>query len=202
MQNKILIINISLRKESQSQKVSQYLLNQINKKEQNQSKILNYIDLDLPLWNQDLAGNKEVLKPIVDKLEEATGYIFVTPEYNGACSPALNNLCLFLSQESYHKTVLLVSVSAGRSGSYAITEARGNTYKNTKLNYIPEHLIIRDVNNVLNIVMDKDSIQLSEEDKYIRERIIYTLSNFDIYCTYSKLIRNEVSYNSLYTNGM
>lgn len=200
MNNKILIINFSLQKESQSQKVSQYLLTEIKNKE---SKSINYIDLNLAMWSEELSENEEVLKPIKDKLQEATGYIFVTPEYNGACTPALNNFCLFLGKESYHKPVLLVSVSAGISGSYPITEARSYGYKNTKLNYIPEHLIIRNAYSLLNTNTDiESSVELSKEDKYIRDRITYTLANFDIYCTYSKNIRTELDYNDLYTYGM
>jgi hypothetical protein len=55
-------------------------------------------------------------------------------------------------------------------GAYPIAELRISSYKNTKICYIPDHIIIRDVNNVLNTVEPID-----EADKRICARIDKTL---------------------------
>ncbi len=44
----------------------------------------------------------------------------------------------------------LVTVLSLRGGAYPVAELRMSSYKNTFLNYLPEHLIVRDCENVFN----------------------------------------------------
>ncbi len=45
---------------------------------------------------------------------------------------------------------LIVAVSSGAGGAYPVAELRMSSYKNSRICYIPEQIIIRDVENVLN----------------------------------------------------
>jgi azobenzene reductase len=198
MQN-ILIFNFSLRSNevSNSHKVATFLAKHLTEPNQ----IINYIDLELPLWDSQVWANTEkwqkILAPLKAKLSDATGYIFVIPEYCGAPSAALANFNLFLGAESNHKPVLLVSVSDGRGGSYPIIGARSMAYKNSKINYIPEHLIISHAGDVLN-----GEQSTAKDDQYIRDRIDYTLGNFVVYCKAFVEIRNQIQTDPKYTFGM
>jgi azobenzene reductase len=199
MINNILIINFSLRpnQKASSYKVAHYL----EQKWGSVAEQLNYIDLDLPLWDEGVWEHSEkwekVLVPLKAKLAAASGYIFVVPEYCGNASPALANFNLFLGIESNHKPILIVTVSSSRGGAYPITEVRSFAYKNSKVNYIPEHIIVRDSEKVLNA-----DVPENEGDVYIRDRIEYTLQIFDIYCTHFVGIRKDIEPNPLYGNGM
>jgi hypothetical protein len=90
-----------------------------------------------------------------------------------------------------------VTVSAGRGGAYPIAEIRSSSYKNTKINWIPEHLIIREVNSVLN-----QHEAVSESDSWIRDRINYALTHLELYAGALSQIRAQLPNDSRFTNGM
>jgi azobenzene reductase len=197
--NNILIINFSLRQNNKadSHKVSHYL----EQKWGSGAELINYVDLELPLWDEGVWEHNEkwesLLSPLKAKLASANGYIFVVPEYAGTASPSLANFNLFLGAESNHKPVLIVTVSSSRGGAYPVSSIRSFAYKNSKVNYIPEHIIVRDSQNVLNA-----EAAIETGDIYIRDRIDYTLNIFDIYCTQFIAIREQIEPNPLYLNGM
>jgi azobenzene reductase len=199
MRNNILIINFSLRinSKSESHKVADYL----QQKWGDTANLLNYIELDIPMWDEGVWDHtdkwEKILSPLRAKLNAASGYIFVVPEYAGSASPALANFNLFLSGESNHKPVLITTVSSSRGGAYPVTNIRAFAYKNSKVNYIPEHIIVRESEKVLNNEIAED-----DSDKYIRDRIDCTLGIFDIYCTHFTRIRKDIVPNTAFGNGM
>jgi azobenzene reductase len=199
MINSILILNFSLRQNHRSS--SHKIANYMQQKWGHKSELLNYIDLGLPLWDEGVWDHDEkwgkILNPLKAKLDAACGYIFVVPEYAGNTSPAVSNFNLFLGAESNHKPVLITTVSSSRGGAYPIANLRSFAYKNSKINYIPEHIIVRDSENVLN----SDSPE-NTDDSYIRDRIQYTLEIFDTYCTHFTAIRRDIKSNPLYANCM
>jgi hypothetical protein len=67
-----------------------------------------------------------------------------------------------------HKPALIVSVSAGLGGSYPVAELRMSSYKNTRLCYVPDHVIVRNVSQVLHGETPAD-----EHDAALRKRIEY-----------------------------
>ncbi|MGL4758237.1 MAG: NAD(P)H-dependent oxidoreductase [Patescibacteria group bacterium] len=172
MDSKILILNFSLRKNSGSEKIANYIQNQIKGSES-----LNYIDMDLPLWNEDVwtGGEfwKERLTPIKAKLKDCDGLIFVVPEYCGSHSPALSNFITLIGSYSdvSHKPCLLVANSSSRGGAYPIAEIKGFCSKNNRIVFIPEHIIVRNNGEVLNDTPKDDN----HEDVYIRSRIEYAI---------------------------
>lgn len=77
---------------------------------------------------------------------QAEAFIIVVPEHSGMAPPILKNF--FVSSEYpalAHKPALIVSISNSMGGSYPIIDLRSTTYKNTRICYLPDHIIIREV---------------------------------------------------------
>jgi hypothetical protein len=83
----------------------------------------------------------------------------------------LKNLFLWCKAgEIAHKPALITAVSSWTWGAYPIAELRMSSYKNTKICYMPDQLIIRHVNSVLNAEL------WGEDDTRIRARIEKTIA--------------------------
>lgn len=127
----------------------------------------------LPLWDESVWQGESALaalwKPFRDRMRKADGFVLVAPEWAGMVPPGLKNLLLFAGpKEVGHKPGLIVAVSASRGGSYPVNELRTSGYKNSRLVYIPEHVLIQDVADVL--VGDEPA---SDRDAWLRKRIAF-----------------------------
>ena len=174
---KIGIIVGSHRGESQSTKVAKYIA----------SKLKDTFTYDLqgnplPLWDQSKWDAKSALskqwKPISTNLKECDAFVVISPEWGGMVPAGLKNFFLFCRDELAHKPALIVSVSSGRGGSYPVAELRMSSYKNSHICYIPEHVIVSHVEDVLN------NGELDENDKadsYIKKRLAYALDVLEKY---------------------
>ena len=148
---KISIISASQRLNSQSKKVSNFLHNNLS----NIDSRLDTFFLDLahealPMWSPEKKEAKgiwgEVWNSISDNLSQSDGFLLVVPEYGGMATPAAKNIFLLCGNgELAHKPGLIVSVSSGNGGAYPIAELRSSSYKNTHIMWIPENIIIRNV---------------------------------------------------------
>ena len=178
---KLVIVSGSQRHNSESAKVAAYIACAAN-----QFKTVQHIELckyQLPFWDGD---NKSKSAPgcdwplISEALIKADAFVIITPEWEGMATPILKNFLMMCAQDdTAHKPALLVSVVSGISGAYPIAELRMNGCKNNKLVAIPDHLIIRNVGDVLNA--GTDDAQLSERDHSIRHRIGYSLHTLHQY---------------------
>lgn len=129
--------------------------------------------------------------------EFVTGYEKVThfelcqynlPLWGGMASPLLKNILLMCSsQDTVHKPVLLVGISSGISGVYPIAELRMNAFKNNKLVAIPDHLVLRNVEEILN------DAELTERDIQVRHRIGYSLHVLYHYSKSLQALRTNLS---------
>jgi len=148
---KISIISASHRTNSQSKRISNLLHN--NLLDINSRLEIFYLDLadaSLPLWSTDKKNGTgvwgETWNSISDNFNKSDGFILVVPEYGGMATPAAKNFFLLCGNgELSHKPGLIVSVSSGNGGAYPITELRSSSYKNTHIMWIPENIIIRNV---------------------------------------------------------
>jgi NAD(P)H-dependent FMN reductase len=205
---KLLIISASQRSPSQSAKVANY----IAKTNQDFSDI-GHIELckqQLPMWDGEaaskLASNSD-WGAINQQLISADALVLVTPEWGGTASPLLKNLLMMAdSCDTGHKPVLVVSVVNGISGAYPIAELRMNAFSNNKLVAIPDHLIIRNVEEILNDY-EHQTKDITDRDQSIRNRIGYSLHTLQHYSQALKSLRrtlqNNVYHNEhLYTYGM
>lgn len=173
---KIGIISGSHRSPSQSEKVAIYLQSRLQKFAV-ETWLYTLARNPLPLWDQDIWQKDEAwearLKPVREELGACDGFIIISPEWHGQVPAGLKNFfLLFGKAELGHKPALITAVSSGDGGAYPIAELRMSSYKNNRLCYIPEHLILRKVESILN-ENPADNDQLS--DAYYRERIDWTL---------------------------
>ena len=92
---------------------------------------------------------RDSLRPLHKDIAETDAFIFVTPEWGGMVPPMLKNYFLLSNQEIMrHKPALIVSISAGMGGAYPVNELRTSSYKNTKICFIPDHIILRNVESL------------------------------------------------------
>ena len=146
---KISIISGSNRKNSQSIKISKIYFEKLNRLDAS----VNLISLEkerLPFWEDDFEGYippyKEAIKNISIKLHESDGFVFVVPEWGGMVPSQVKNIFLLASNNEFaHKPGLIVTLSESLGGSYPVVELRSFSYKNTKICWIPDHVIIRKV---------------------------------------------------------
>ncbi|AAN56572.1 NAD(P)H-dependent oxidoreductase [Shewanella oneidensis MR-1] len=171
---KLLIVSTSQRSNSQSAKVARYITeNRFLAPHSEGYEAIHHLELcqfNLPFWDGDEDSKGEHWPEIAQKVAQADALILITPEWGGMASPLLKNFLLMCSrQETAHKPVLLISVCSGISGAYPIVEVKMNALKNNKLVPIPDHLIIRNVENVLNATPQ------GTRDIDLRERVQYSL---------------------------
>jgi NAD(P)H-dependent FMN reductase len=208
---KITIIVGSHRVESNSAKVGK-IIEQVLGSEalevKNKEKIeIETIDLGknpIPLWNDKVwAGDpqwSEILEPYKTKLTEADAYVVISPEYNGMASPALKNFFLFWTGEVLaHKPALLVGVTSTESnGAYPIAELRASSYKNTRIVYIPDHLIVRSAGDLPSQISN-----FSEENQRLLSRIEYSVSTLIAYSHALQTMRENTDFDyKNFGNGM
>ena len=191
---KIGIISGSHRVSSQSEKVANYM-SACLKGAGIDTWVFSLAANPLPLWDESIwqgdATWVERLKPLQEELKACDGFIVIAPEWHGMVPAGLKNFFLLFSQaELGHKPALLVSVSSGEGGAYPIAEMRSSSYKNNRICYLPEHLILRKVEKVLN-----DNAQDNDEemDSYYRERIDWALGILQGYAVALKSMRESTT---------
>jgi NAD(P)H-dependent FMN reductase len=185
---KIGIIAGSHRSPSQSERVAELLVERLSRIESvKQAWTFSLADNTLPLWNESFWRDESAWDPmwktLSDQLREMDGLILVAPEWAGMCPPALKNFLLLASKkELNHKPCLIVGISSGTGGAYPVSELRMSGSKNNGLVFLPDHLILRQV----------ESLKFSDDEKFnesslIQNRIDGTL---EILVRYAQSLRN------------
>ena len=148
---KISIISTSHRKNSQSKRISNIFKNFILEiYNSTECFNLDMFDSKIPVWTSEKKENvnfwEKEFKKISLELNSSDGFIFIVPEYGGMATPNSKNFFLvFNNGELFHKPGLIVSISSGNGGAYPISELRSSSYKNSHIMWIPENIIIRNV---------------------------------------------------------
>lgn len=170
----ISVISSSQRSNSESLRVSEYIAGRIEAA----GDTAEVHDLHALALSTDIEAvwASGAAKPVVERLEASDGAVFVTPEWAGMPSPGLLNFLLQIGTSLAHKPVMLVGVSSGRNGVYPIAALRATGYKNTKYLMIPEHLIFRNVNEMV-----QDGEASGPEDEFIRRRTDYAVAQLLAY---------------------
>jgi NAD(P)H-dependent FMN reductase len=187
---KIGIIVGSHRAKSQSAKIADVIRMELTEP----ALVASVFNLDLatkklPLWDEGVwSGDpewKKIWEPIATELKACDGFVVISPEYHGMVPSALKNFFLLAGKDELgHKPGLIVAVSSARGGSYPVAELRLSSYKNSRINWIPEHLIVRNAEQVLN-----GGKAVSEDDQFIRDRLQYCLKLLLEYSKALKLVR-------------
>jgi len=202
---KITIISGSHRANAQSLKVAKVIQETLEAGICDEAPILSLADNPIPLWEQGVWDGDEkwqaLLTPIKEQLASSDAFVIITPEWHGQVPAGLKNLFLLCSKnELGHKPAMLVAVSSGDGGAYPIAELRMSSYKNNRLCYIPEQMIIRNVEEVLNENSEDNN---HRSDTFYRERISWALGILREYSLALAQVRNSgATQTEKFNNGM
>lgn len=166
----IVLVAGSSQPDSQSAKVAAFLGRRLQALQLcNTPRVIDLGLEPLPLW--PAKDDHGIWADHAALLREADGLVVLTPEWHGMACPALKNFFVHASyRELGHKPALLVGVSAGQGGAYPLSELRASSYKNCRICYLPEQLIVRQVESVMNGLESVDV-----EDLRIRRRADWSL---------------------------
>ncbi len=201
---KIFILSGSHRAEAQSLKVARYLAAAVPQEIAGAEPFLYSLSGNpLPLWDEAHGGApKDLWAPISRELKTADALVVISPEWSGMATPAVKNFLLCCSTDEVgHKPGLIVTVSAGRGGSYPVAELRLNGTKNNRLTWLPEHAIVQHVGDNLNA--PDGSADLTKEDALIRARLRYDLRLLGAYAKALAEVRSSgIVDHRTFRNGM
>jgi NAD(P)H-dependent FMN reductase len=186
---KISIIAGSHRHQSESARVAQYAERVLRRIGAERTYILSLSDNPLPLWDEGAWGSDPkwtaLWSPIAAELKDSDGFVVVSPEWSGMAPAGLKNFFLLCRPDVLaHKPGLIVTVSASLGGSYPVVELRTSSYKNTRICYLPDHVIVRNVGRMLHGDQPAD-----EHDIALRGRIEYSLRLLLKYAEALRLVR-------------
>lgn len=159
----------------------------------------------LPLWDESVwEGDpawQQRLAPLREQLQSCDGFVVIAPEWHGQVPAGLKNFFLLCSrQELGHKPALIVTVSSADGGAYPVAELRMSSYKNNRLCYIPEQVIVRHVERVLN---EDPATNDADADRYFRERISWSLQILKGYALALRQVRDSgITEHDSFKNGM
>ncbi len=144
----------------------------------------------LPLWREDFWASPrtgwEDWDAVAARLQAADGLIIVCPEYHGMVPAGVKNFFLLASaKELADKPALIVTVSAAMGGTYPAAELRMTSAKNNRLCYMPDTVILREVEQLF-----QDAENPTETDRYLEGRLRHDLYLLTIYATAFRQIRD------------
>lgn len=158
MKNKILIITASEMKNMELAREFQTELD--NRKIPHH--LINLVELNLPLYTSRSEAQykgEELLKNELPHLKAATGFIFISPEYNGGTPPVFNNFLAWVSRSSSDwreflnsKPALIATFSGG--GGFNVLQAM-----RTQLAFIGMNVMGRQILTHRNKLLDPASLQ-------------------------------------------
>ncbi len=202
---KITIICGSHRNNSQSSKVARYYQKTMEGNICDEAPIIDLANNPLPLWDQGIWDGDEkwteLLAPYRETLSSSDAFVVISPEWHGQVPAGLKNFFLIFGKNEFaHKPAKIVTVSSGDGGAYPVAELRMSSYKNSRLCYIPEHIILRNVESVLN---DNPADNNESADSYFKERIDWSLNILKQYAIALAGVRESgVTATDKFGNGM
>jgi len=203
---KIGIISGSHREPSQSMKVARFIESTLKAQGLCEEVWLySLADNPLPLWDQGVwegdADWEARLAPLREALSACDGFVVISPEWHGQVPAGLKNFFLLFGRfELGHKPALIVTVSSADGGAYPVAELRMSSYKNSRLCYIPEQVIVRHVERVLN---EDPADNDADADAYFRERIEWSLRLLREYALALRQVRaSGIALSDKFPNGM
>jgi NAD(P)H-dependent FMN reductase len=203
---KITVISGSHRIASQSEKVARFVEKTLHSENLcDQTWLFSLASNPLPLWDEGIWDADQQwqrrLQPISEQLAGSDAFVVVAPEWHGQVPAGLKNFFLMWGKgELSHKPALIVTVSSADGGAYPVAELRMSSYKNNRICYIPEQIIVRNVESVLNEDMEKNN---QDADRYFRSRIKWALGILREYALALTSVRaSGITRNEEFKNGM
>lgn len=201
---KISVISGSQRPNSQSLKVATYLAGRLKERNVVAGDPIDLGLAPLPFWDESAFSGaasplNDAWKPISDELSLCDGFVVVVPEWHGMVPPALKNMLLLCTSELAHKPGLIVGISASSGGTYPVVELRVTGFKNNRICWIPDHVIIRGVKGMLNGTPAKDA----EAEEAIKGRCDFSLAMLIEYAKALRHVRESKAFDlKTYAFGM
>jgi NAD(P)H-dependent FMN reductase len=115
---KIALIVGSVRRDRQGIKVARWMEEKL-KSRNHTVFFIDPLELNLPLLDKmykEMVDPSEKMKTLRNKINDAEGYLAVTPEYNASPSGAMKNTLDYFLEEYYFKPSAIVSYSPGMFG--------------------------------------------------------------------------------------
>jgi NAD(P)H-dependent FMN reductase len=205
---KIGIISGSHRDESQSEKIGRYIERQLQAEGIADSVFhFSLAGNPLPLWDEGVWEKdqrwEDAIGELRRELDSCDGFVVITPEWHGMVPAGLKNFLLLWPGTGVlaHKPALIVAVSGGAGGgAYPVAELRMSSYKNSRLCYLPEHLIVRNAGRVFN---DDPADNDPQSHDYLHGRLIYDLELLAEYARALSQVRSSGKATlEHYSNGM
>jgi len=202
---KITLISGSHREQAQTLKVARVVQRLLEDGICEETALVNLAGNPLPLWDTGVWDDEEPwtrqLDPLRAELASSDGFVVLSPEWHGQVPAGLKNFfLLFGKNELGHKPALIVTVSAGDGGAYPVAELRMSSYKNSRISYLPEHVIVRHVESVLN---EEESGNDPRADEYYRARLDWALRILREYAIALRQVRDSgVTATTRFKNGM
>ena len=203
---KITIVSGSHRSRSQSEKIGRYTEAVLKEDFDGiEPYLYSLADNPLPLWEESIWENDETwverLAPLKKQLSESDAFVIISPEWHGQVPAGLKNFFLMFNRfELGHKPAYIVAVSSATGGAYPVAELRMSSYKNNRLCYIPEHLIVRDVEKVFN---ERPEDNDPGSDPYYKMRLNWGLGILIGYGKALKTMREDTQiHHDSFGNGM
>jgi NAD(P)H-dependent FMN reductase len=203
----IYIISASQGSDSQSLRVANYMSQRLSVLDTDTTaSVLDLATAQIPLVNDDFLEENEDKwsanwSSVKAKIQSSDGFIFVTPEWGGMVTPAMLNWLLATEYSDIgHKPALLTGVSGARGGAYPISQLRSMGYKNNRVLYLPEHLIIRDVEDTMT---ELEKAKFDGNEPYMAKRIDYSIQLLLLYAkSQSQLRQSDLITQNPFENGM
>ncbi|WP_342806153.1 NAD(P)H-dependent oxidoreductase [Alteromonas sp. M12] len=201
---KIGIICGSQRAKSQTSKVGLYIQQTLNSQDVNtflldlgKQPLANFDD---SFWYEKQGSLQTAWQPIAKELQSCDGFIVLTPDWHGMVPSCLKNFFLFSSAaEMANKPGLIVAISASVGGYLPVAELRISSYKNNRICWIPDHIIVRNVK----LCMNDTNPPENQDDIYIRTRLQHSINLLTEYAKALSAVRNsQVADYKTYQYGM
>lgn len=161
---------------------------------------------NIPLWDDSFPLETEAWSSVYDETEvkivSSDAIIACVPEYGGMVPPVMKNLFLLDRKRIFaHKPGLIISISEGLGGSYPISELRMSSYKNSKICWIPEQIVLRRVGQLTQATQQARDDNRSVPKSW--DRIDHSLQVLIAYGRAMSQMRRDTSIDlDRYPNGM
>jgi hypothetical protein len=202
----VFIVSGSHRPESQSGKVARWLAQDLALRGAT-SDLLDLGREPLPMWDEGVWDDTDFWKqhwtPVSERLKKAEALVVISPEWGGMVPPALKNFLLLCgNKELGHKPGLIVGVTSGVSGTYPVAELHVSGTKNNHLCWIPDHCIVRKVEDVLNSPPGTP-VEAKSSDDITRRRLNQSVGALMAYGRAFRAIRDSAEIaQAEFPNGM
>jgi NAD(P)H-dependent FMN reductase len=193
----LLVVTGSHRIQSESKRIADLLIEKYFSEKFDNVYFHELSKMNIPFWNEGVWSKSEewnFLKDIQLQQADTDAILFIVPEWGGMVPPMLKNY-LLLSRGLHvgNKPALIISISSSEGGSHPVNELRISGYKNTKICFLPDHVIIRDCESFL-----KDDFKNEE----LLDRIDFCSGLLLAYAEGLKEVRNKKLDFEKYKYGM